>query len=92
MRWQDVVSIGLGVGALLALVWVWWRARWLAGESDRLLDELAKERKAKQELGTTNTALDRALRESEREVKSLRKFVPAHGASVATREENWRQN
>ena len=92
MGWQDVVSIGMGLAALLALLWVWWRSRWLAGESDRLLDELAKERKAKQDLGTTNAALDRALRESEREVRNLRKLVPARGASVATREEHWRQN
>lgn len=89
---QDVISIGLGLAALLSLVWIWRRSRWLARESDRLLDELEKERKAKQELGTKNASLDRALRESEREVRNLRKFVPARMASAVTREENWRQN
>ena len=89
---QGVVSIGLGLAALLALVWIWRRSRWMAGETDRLMDELARERKAQQELWTKSAALDRALRESEREVRNLRRFVPARTASAATREENWRQN
>ena len=89
---QDAVSIGLGLVALLALVWIWRRSRWMAGETDRLLDELARERKAQQELWTKSAALDRALRESEREVRNLRRFTPAHMASTATREEKRGQN